>query len=328
MYMPFGSDSISIFCRIYLINQTLSSGVCQFFRRCSDAASPISSSLKVEMAGRNRVAREAFDHRRGYPPEGPVARGPLPHPIPPHPAVLEEELEIRHVEIRRLIGENRRLVEDRIALERELTAAKEELRRMNIAVADMRADQELQSRELIDRVMKLEAELRANEPVKNEVAHLRAEVQRLNAIRQDLSGQVQTFSQDLAKLRADNQRIPALKNENDGLHQELLRTRAAIDYEKNANIELLEQRQSMEKNMINMAREVEKLRSEITNFGARAWNAGGPYGGVAFSNPDANFPIPYASGYGARQGAGDKGPNYGSSSTSWGSHEKSRMGRR
>ncbi|KAL0415111.1 UNVERIFIED_CONTAM: protein FLX-like 3 [Sesamum latifolium] len=242
----------------------------------------------------------------GYPLEGPVPRGPLARPMPTHPAILEEELEIRHVELRRLLGDNRRLVEDRIALERELTAAKEELRRMNLAIADMRAEQELQTRELIERGLKLEADLRATEPLKNEAAQLHAEIQILNAMRQDLSGQVQTLSQDLAKLRAENQQIPVLRNEIDALHQELLRARNAIDYEKNANIELMEQRQAMEKNLVSMAREVEKLRSELANAGARAWNAGGPHG-MSFSNPDAGFPAPYGDGYGIRQGAVDKG---------------------
>lgn len=180
------------------------------------------------MAGRNRVPHEAFGHRRGYPLEEHVHRGPLARPLPPHPALLEEELEIRHVELRRLLGENRRLVEDRIALERELTSAREELRRMNLGITDMRTEQELQSRELIDRVLKLEADLRATEPLKIEAAKLRDEIQRLNAIRQDMTGQVQALSQDLAKLRADNQQIPMLRSEIDGLHQELLQARFGI----------------------------------------------------------------------------------------------------
>ncbi|KAI3463274.1 hypothetical protein Pfo_019937 [Paulownia fortunei] len=277
------------------------------------------------MAGRNRIPREAFDHRRGYPPEGPVFRGPLVRHIPSHPALLEEELEIQHVELRRLLGENRRLVEDQIALERELTAAKEELRHMNLAIADIRAEQELQSRELIERGLKLESDLRATEPLKTEAAQLRAENQRLNTIRQDLSRKVQTLTQDLAKLQADSQQIPVLRTEIDGLNQELLRARTAIDYEKNANIELMEHRQAMEKNLVTMAHEVEKLRSELAN--SRAWSAGGPYG-MNFSSPNASFPPPYGDGYGIRQGAIDKGTPYGSSSASLGGLEKPRMNRR
>uniref|UniRef100_A0A5B6ZSU0 Protein FLX-like 3 n=1 Tax=Davidia involucrata TaxID=16924 RepID=A0A5B6ZSU0_DAVIN len=227
------------------------------------------------MAGRNRIPRDAFDNRRGYPPGGHLVRGPLSRPVPPHPALLEEELEMQHVEIRTLLGENRRLVEDRIALQRELGAAKEELHRMNLAIADIRAEQELHSRELIERGLKLESDLRATEPLKNEAVQLRAEVQKLNTIRQDLAGQVQTLTQDLAKLKADNQQIPLLRADIDGLHQELLRARTAIDYEKKANIELMEQKQAMEKNLVSMAREVEKLRAELANADARPWGADG-----------------------------------------------------
>ncbi|KAL2534087.1 Protein FLX-like 3 [Abeliophyllum distichum] len=278
------------------------------------------------MAGRNRMPHEAFDHRRGYPLEGPVARRPLPRSMHPHPALLEEELEMRHVELRQLLGQNRRLVEDRIALERELGAAKEEIRQMNLAIADIHGQQEVQSRELIERGMKLEADLRATEPLKKEVMQLRAEIRRLNTLRQDLSGQVQTLRQDLAKLQADNQQIPLLRADIDGMGRELLHARSAIDYEKYAHIELMEQRQAIEKNLLSMAREVEKLRSELTNSDGRAWGAGGSYE-MKSSSSDASFPTPYGDGYGIPPDASDKGILYGSGSASWGGLEKPWMTR-
>lgn len=71
----------------------------------------------------------------------------------------------------------------------------------------------------------MEADLRATKPLKNEAMQLKAEIQRLSTIRQDLSVQIQTLRQDLAKLQADNQQIPLLRAEIDGLHQELLRAR-------------------------------------------------------------------------------------------------------
>ncbi|CAI9766127.1 unnamed protein product [Fraxinus pennsylvanica] len=279
------------------------------------------------MAGRNRIPHEAFDHRRGFPSEVLVARGPLPRSMHPHPALLEEELEMRHVELHQLLGENRRLVVDRIALERELGAAKEEIRHMNLVIADIRGQQEVQSRELIERVMKLEADLRATEPLKKDFMQLRTEFQRLNSLRQDLSGQVQTLKQDLAKLQADNQQIPLLRAEIDGLGQEILHARSAIDYEKNAHIELMDQRQALEKNLVSMAREAENLRSEIASSDGRAWGAGGPYG-KKFSSSDASFPMHYSDGYGIHPGAADKGILYGSGSASWGGLEKPWMDRR
>lgn len=172
------------------------------------------------------MPRYVVDDRRGYPniPEGPpLMRGPGLRP--PHPALLEEELEIQHGEIRRLVSENRRLAEDRMGLHQELGMAKEELHRMNIALADVRAEKEAHSRELIEKGLKLEADLRATEPLRNEVVQLRAETQKLNTVRQDLTSQIQNLSQEIAKLRADNQQIPLLRTEIDGLSQELMRAR-------------------------------------------------------------------------------------------------------
>lgn len=179
------------------------------------------------MASRHRVHREPMSARRGYPPEGPYARGPpMPRPpIHPHPALLEEELELQHAEMRRLVADNRRLIDERMALQRDLAAAKEELHRMNLAIGDIRAEHELHSRELVDKSMKLESDLRTTEPLKNEVIQLRAEVQKLNNIKQDLTGKVQTLTQDVSRLQADNQQIPMMRAEIDGLHQELMRAR-------------------------------------------------------------------------------------------------------
>jgi hypothetical protein len=51
-------------------------------------------------------------------------------------------------------------------------------------------------------------------------------------------------------------------------------SRTMVDYEKKANMEFMEQRQSMEKNMVSMAREVEKLRAELASMDGRHWGAG------------------------------------------------------
>lgn len=187
---------------------------------------------KIQMAKRNRGhrEREAFNDRRGYLPEAPFLREPpMQRPrIAPHPALLEEELEMQHREIQRLMADNRRLVEDRMALQRDLAASKDELHRMNLAIADLRAEQELQSRELVEKGLKLESDLRATEPLKKEAMQLRSETQKLNNIRQDLTGKVQTLTQDLTRLQADNQQIPALRAEIEGLHQELMRARCVV----------------------------------------------------------------------------------------------------
>ena len=177
------------------------------------------------MAGRNRIPCEAFNDRRGFPPKRPFLRGPpLPQP-PPHHVLLEEELEMQHAEIRRLLTDNRRLVEDRMAIQQELGAAKEEIHRLNLVIGEIRSEQELHSRGLIEKGLKLEADLRATEPMKKEAVQLRAEVQKLNNAKQELTGQVQTLKQDVAMLQANNQQIPILRAEIDGMHRELMHAR-------------------------------------------------------------------------------------------------------
>ncbi|KAK7261726.1 hypothetical protein RIF29_28044 [Crotalaria pallida] len=288
------------------------------------------------MASRHhhRVHREPLNSRRGggggYPAEGPYAR-PLPpppvpraHVLPPHPAVLlEEEIDLQRAEMRRLVADNRRLLDDRVALQRDLAAAKEDLHRMNRAIGDMRADHEAHSRELIDKGLKLEADLKATEPLKSEVLQLRAEVKKLSSVKQDLAEKVQTLTQDVTRLQADNQQISLLKSEIDGLQRELMRARTLVDYEKKANIEFMEQRQSMEKNLVSMAREVEKLRAELASTDGRHWGAGGPYG-TQFGSSEGGFSAPYAEGYGVHLGAAEKAPLYGAGATSRKAHEKPR----
>jgi len=86
----------------------------------------------------------------------------------------------------------------------------------------------MHSRELREKGLKLEADLRATEPLKHEAVQLRAEVQKLNNLRQELTAQVQNLTQERSRLQADNQQIPSLRAEIDGMHQELMHTRSVL----------------------------------------------------------------------------------------------------
>ncbi|XP_010931541.1 protein FLX-like 3 isoform X1 [Elaeis guineensis] len=277
------------------------------------------------MAGRGRVPRNVNDGRRGYPDmlEGPFIRGPVPRP--PHPA-LYEELELQQIEIRRLLADHHAFVEDRAALQQELMAAKEEIYRMNMVIADMRADKEAHCRELIEKGLKLESDLRAAELLRNEAIQLRSEIQKLNVMRQDLVGQVQTCQQELTRAQADNKQIAILRSEIDGLRQELMRARTAFEYEKKENIELMEQRQGMEKNLVSMAREIEKLRADLATIDGRPRAAGGAYG-KKLGSPEGPFPSSFGDSYNLHSGVADKAPVYGGRSGPWGAFDKSRPGR-
>ena len=84
----------------------------------------------------------------------------------------------------------------------------------------------------------------------------------------------------------------------------LFELRAAIEYEKKGYAENYEHGQVMEKNLISMARELEKLRAEIANTDKRARASaavGNPSGGynANYGNPEAGYAgNPYPATYG------------------------------
>ncbi|WOL05217.1 protein FLX-like 1 [Canna indica] len=249
---------------------------------------------------------------------------------PPHPAVIEEHLAAQHQEIQGLLADNQRLAATHVALKQELDAAQHEIHRMSSAAASMQGDKDLQLREAFEKSVKLESELRGVEAMKGELIQVRGDIQKLTAARQELTGQVQVLTQDLTRTSADLQQAPAIKAEIEAIKQEVQRVRAAIEYEKKGYAENYEQGQVMEKNLISMAREVEKLRAEVANAEKRARAAAAAgnqvYGGN-YGNPDPSYGVnPYQSGYGMNPVAGDVGPQYGSGSGhgSWGAYDMQR----
>eukprot|EP01018_Ginkgo_biloba_P002544 Gb_12291 [translate_table: standard] len=73
------------------------------------------------------------------------------------------------------------------------------------------------------------------------------------------------FSDDPCDPPGDCGFFLAMHAELDGLRQQVQRARTAFEHEKAANSEQTEEIQTMEKNLVSMAREVEKLRAEIAN---------------------------------------------------------------
>ncbi|KAJ7295547.1 hypothetical protein O6H91_Y181300 [Diphasiastrum complanatum] len=232
------------------------------------------------MAGRGRINPSLG--LRGPPGPGMLRPGLVGHQpgFVPTQVLIEHKLNSQHAEIQRLAAENQRLAATHVALRQELALAQQEVQRLQQALGGIQADKDARIRGLLDTQSKMEADLQGLETLKAELHQARSDATKLNALRQDFSGQIQGLTQDLQRARADVQQIPSLRIENENLRQELQRARTAFDYEKKAIGEQLEQRQAMEKNLVSMAREVEKLRAELTNAEKRARlgaNTGGGY---------------------------------------------------
>ncbi|CAN6326061.1 unnamed protein product [Urochloa humidicola] len=244
-----------------------------------------------------------------------------PHP---HPAVLEEELELQEVELRRLLAHNRALAEERAELNRELQAGKDEVRHLNAIISDITAEKEAYIRKLVDKKRKLEAEFRENEHLRDEIVQLRGEIEKLVPARRELSAEAASLMEDLTREKAVKHQLPMLKAEADGLQQEHIHVRNACELERKGNFELVEQRKAMEKNMISMTQEIEQMRAELTKFEVRPWGTGGTYG-MQMGSPEVTFTKPYEDSYNTHVGVSEKGPLRPPESSSWGMYDKNRL---
>ncbi|XP_059662785.1 protein FLX-like 1 [Cornus florida] len=295
------------------------------------------------MSGRNRgppFPMKGVPHA-GLPSihEAPFGRGlgPMPHPalleemresqfrmssgqLPPHPAIIEERLAAQHQDIQVLLVDNQRLAATHVALKQEVEAVQHELQQTAHFASSLHAERDMQTREMYEKSVKMEMDIRGAEAMKAELQQVHADVKELTASRQELTAQVQAMTQDLTRATADLQQVPALKAEIDGLKQELQRARAAIEYEKKGYAENYEHGQMMEKNLVSMARELEKLRAEMANAEKRARAAaavGNPGYDGNYGNPEAGYAgNPYPSSYGMNpmnpvQAGAENFPQYG-----------------
>lgn len=277
--------------------------------------------IRVVEDRRAYPAVRVIEDRRAYPE---IHERPLMRVAPrSHPDVLEEEIQLHEVDFRRLMADRHALAEERMELHRELQAGKEEVRHLNMIIAEINAKKEAYISELVDKRRKLEAELRSNEPLRDEVVHLRGEIEKLLAVRKELSAKAASLMQELSRERSDKQQLPMLKAEIEGLQLELTHARNACELEQKGNFELVEQRKAMEKSMISMAQEIQQMRAELANFDGRPWGTGGAHG-MKLGSPEATFPTQYGDKYNIHAGVSEKGPSHPPES-SWGTFEKNRF---
>ncbi|KAK3020124.1 hypothetical protein RJ639_005262 [Escallonia herrerae] len=258
---------------------------------------------------------------------------------PPHPAIIEERLAAQHQDIQALLVDNQRLTATHVALKQELEAAHHELQRTDHFALTLHTEKDMQMRELYEKAVKMEMDLGGVDAMGAELMQYKNDIKELTAARQNLTAQVQAMTQDLVRTRADLQQIPFVKTEIERLKQELQRARAAIEYEKKGYAENFEHGKLMEKKLISMARELEKLRAEMSNAEKRAHAAaaasaapvGNPGCNGSYGNPEAGYAgNQYPSSYGMNamnpvnsvQAGAEGFPQYGPGS--WGAHDMQR----
>ncbi|CAN6449663.1 unnamed protein product [Victoria cruziana] len=203
----------------------------------------------------------------------------------------------------RLARENQRLAATHVTLRQDLVVVQKELQRLELHAGSVKAEREHQIKGMLDKMMKMEADLREGEAIKAELQQAHREAQSLIGLRQELNARIQQLTQELQKMHADIQQLPSMHKELEGLRQEHQRLRTAFEYEKSLNIEKVEQMRAMEKNLVSLAREAEKLRADVLNAEQRSYAPniyGGMYGG-SVPTYAPNQGSGYVEGYGRPQ---------------------------
>lgn len=139
--------------------------------------------------------------------------------LPPH-EVMAHKLSSQHVEIEKLLTENRRLAATHGTLRQDLAAANHDLQLIHVHIADFKSEKEQQMRGIVDKISVMDSELEAAEAIKKELQQARAEAQNLVATRQELISKVQQLNRDLQMAHSEAQQIPSLMFELDNLRQE------------------------------------------------------------------------------------------------------------
>ena len=142
-----------------------------------------------------------------------------------HPAVIEERIISQHREIQTLLGDNQRLAATHVALKQELAAAQQEVSHLSATAASVKAERDAQVRDVYERSLKMEAEVRSIDALNAELAQVRADIQKLRASRQELSAQLQTINNDLAASRSDLKEVQAITDGIESMRHELQRGR-------------------------------------------------------------------------------------------------------
>ncbi|KAI4373372.1 hypothetical protein MLD38_011503 [Melastoma candidum] len=200
----------------------------------------------------------------------PLNRNPLPtvdlrRLSSHHLAALEDRAASLQRDINKLVSENQRLAAAHGALREDNSLAEEELRRLSSLAVKLKSDRDSEIREVYERSLKMESEVRAINSMEEQLAKVKADVAKLSFDEKEFTAQLQALDEAVLAARAESNQVPTVKAEIEALRKEILKGRAAIELEKKTRESNLEHGNIMERHMISMSREMEKLRADLAN---------------------------------------------------------------
>ncbi|KVI03718.1 hypothetical protein Ccrd_017999, partial [Cynara cardunculus var. scolymus] len=221
------------------------------------------------MEGRNYIPPSLLLPRQGL--------QPLTVSSAPARYVIGDRYYVQHREMQSLLIDNHRLMALHVSLQQELSAARKELRHLSSDVDKVKAERDAQLREVYERLVNLEAQVKSIDESKAELVEVQRDLQKLRSENEELDDKLNKLRRDVAKESLEWHKIPMLKAELEAMQEENQRGS-----------------QAMENYRMFMAGEIEKLKVEAVDAEKRARAAAAA---EAVSIPGTG----YGAGYGNRQ---------------------------
>uniref|UniRef100_A0ACD5XAB2 Uncharacterized protein n=1 Tax=Avena sativa TaxID=4498 RepID=A0ACD5XAB2_AVESA len=243
---------------------------------------------------------------RDEPPHGALLHIPRGGPAP-HPAVaaLEERIFERDRDIQDLLVDNQRFAATHVALQQQLISAQHELRAVSYAGNKARAEREEEVFAVADQAARIEAEARTVAGARAEVDQVHADVRVLAGARTELMDRLRVLREQLGRTQSESAKAENVRTQIETMRREIQKGRAAVEFEKKAHADNLQQSKAMEKNMIAVASEIEKLRGDLVNAEKRATavTAAAAVANPGYAAPYGSSEATYASTYGNPEAA-------------------------
>lgn len=142
--------------------------------------------------------------------------GQQPRQIPPHH---------HHREIQGLLQDHKEMTAIHASLKQDLTTIDHDLRQLATTARKIRDERDSQVKELYEKSLNLESEVRGIDTLHSEHAQVIADVQKLSESKNQLVSQFKAVDDELSRVKADVAQVSVIKNDVDSMKQELKKGR-------------------------------------------------------------------------------------------------------
>ncbi|KAK9756764.1 hypothetical protein RND81_01G119700 [Saponaria officinalis] len=183
---------------------------------------------------------------------------------------MEERMAHNSLKLQVLREDYQEMLATHANLKQDLTVAHLQLRQLATTAHKVSDHRQSEVKQVYERCVTMEGEARLIEALQIEHDQVSALVSGVRETNVELKSQLRELDSELHSFLLQTSDVAPLKSDLNTMRQQLLQGRAAIEFENKTRAANLEQYQAMERNMISMKNEIEKLRDELAHAQKRA----------------------------------------------------------